>query len=146
MTYLLGEEMPEYSSWQQYFDYTVVGAAKPGFWMSDDPFTHLNTEGHPQERDTHKLEKGAVYLGNVDTFEKGIGYFGDKSSTLAIISTEIFSDRNERRNGERLSGRELETEMQQSDHHQEDLEQLHRLRQKRRTLDDLATCNEKHWA
>ena len=141
MTYLLGEEMPEYSTWQQYFDYTVVGAAKPGFWMSDDPFTHLNAEGYPQERDTQKLEKGAVYLGgNVDTFEKGIGYFGDQ---ILYVGDHIYGDilrsKREAKWRTALVVEELETEMKQSQNHRDELEQLYHLRLRRRSLDDL--CN-----
>ena len=141
MTYLLGDEMPEYSAWQQYFDYMVVGAAKPGFWISDEPFTHLNEEGHPQERDVQKLEKGVVYLGgNVDTFEKGIGYFGDQ---ILYVGDHIYGDilrsKREAKWRTALVIEELETEMLQSQSHREDLERLHSLRQQRRSLDDL--CN-----
>ena len=110
--------------------------------MSDDPFTHLNTEGHPQERDTHKLEKGAVYLGgNVDTLRKVSAILVTKFSTLAITSTEIFPDRNEAKWRTALVVEELETEMQQSDHHQKTWNNCIGCG-KKTDVDDLATCNE----
>lgn len=141
MTYLLGDEMPEYSSWQQYFDYSVVGAAKPGFWMSDEPFARLHEDGHPEERDVKKFEKGAVYLGgNVDTFEHGIGYFGDQ---ILYVGDHIYGDilrsKREAKWRTALVIEELETELRQTKEHHDALENLLRLSQERRDLDDL--CN-----
>ena len=33
MSYMLDDEHPDYKSWRDYFDYIIVSAKKPGFWL-----------------------------------------------------------------------------------------------------------------
>lgn len=70
MKFLLDGALPFYKSWRNYFDYIVVRAKKPGFFIDSNPFIELDAQGeHLGEATT--LERGRVYEGgNVRDFER----------------------------------------------------------------------------
>ena len=89
MSYLLDGEMPFYRTWQDYFDLTLVKAAKPRFFNKDEPFIELDTDGNPVG-EAKSLKRGLIYeAGNNRTFEEQIGVTGNG---ILYVGDHVYSD------------------------------------------------------
>jgi 5'-nucleotidase len=89
MSYLLDGVLPEYPSWDRYFDYIVVGAAKPGFFSENRPFMELDDAGN-DVGPTRDLERGRIYQGgNLLDLERSAGISGDR---VLYVGDHIYGD------------------------------------------------------
>lgn len=89
MRHLLDGVLPEYPSWRSYFDYVVVGAAKPAFFQSRHPFLELDEHG-AVVREGESIERGKVYQGgNLVDFERMVGVGGDR---VLYVGDHIYGD------------------------------------------------------
>jgi hypothetical protein len=88
MSYLLGDSMPEYPSWQHYFDLICCSAQKPLWFKDGRPF--LQRDGDALRPVTGGLERGAIYeAGNLRDFERLAGLRG---STVLYVGDHIYGD------------------------------------------------------
>jgi HAD superfamily 5'-nucleotidase-like hydrolase len=88
MSYLLGDAMPEYPSWQHYFDVVVCSAKKPFFFREGSPLMVRDDASVRPAR--APLERGAVYEGgNLREFER-LG--GLRGSTVLYVGDHIYGD------------------------------------------------------
>jgi len=89
MRHLLDGVLPEYPSWRNYFDFVVVGAAKPSFFEGNHPFLELDAEGNVVGM-AKTLERGKVYQGgNLLDFERMTGFGGDR---VLYVGDHIYGD------------------------------------------------------
>ncbi|MBC7544798.1 MAG: HAD-IG family 5'-nucleotidase [Candidatus Sericytochromatia bacterium] len=91
MTYLLHDELATYPQWQDYFDVIMVGARKPGYFLTDSPFWVCDPVTEELTAfDGERFEPGVVYQhGNIKVFEQLIGHRGDQ---ILYIGDHIFGD------------------------------------------------------
>jgi FMN phosphatase YigB (HAD superfamily) len=70
MNHLLGDALPEYESWRQYFDVIIAGAHKPDFFKEGRPFYRVDDETfEPGEEIKDGFERGVLYQhGNLKDF------------------------------------------------------------------------------
>ena len=47
MRFLFNDVLPEYPSWELYFDVIITGAQKPAFFKEQKPFLRLDPGGIP---------------------------------------------------------------------------------------------------
>ncbi len=88
MDYLLGDALPEYPSWQNYFDLVVTASAKPSFFLEGDEFLEVQKDG--STKPATKLERGAIYMnGNIHDFEEHLGVKGDQ---ILYVGDHIYGD------------------------------------------------------
>ena len=142
MSYILDDVLPEYPSWQNYFDLVIVGSGKPGFFtQQEEPITQLDNDFRPILRGVKKIEKGCLYQGgNAKALEKLLRCTGEE---ILYVGDHIYGDilRSKRNAFWRtaLVVEELEEELALSIQTKDALEQLYHLEARRRELDDL--CN-----
>ncbi len=139
MSHLLDGDLPEYPNWERYFEIVIVGARKPGFFISNDPFVELDEGGEPVAADVDKFEKGKIYQGgNLRDFERLTGIGGEQ---VLYVGDHIFGDilRSKKASLWRtaLVVEELEDEIRHTLAHREDFSRLIELENERRRLDDL---------
>jgi HAD superfamily 5'-nucleotidase-like hydrolase len=91
MTYLLHGELASYPHWMGYFDVSIVGARKPGWFMTDSPFWEVDPKSEALSPfNGEAFDRNTVYQhGNSKTFEQLIGYKGDQ---ILYIGDHIFGD------------------------------------------------------
>jgi HAD superfamily 5'-nucleotidase-like hydrolase len=91
MTYLLHGELESYPHWMGYFDAVIVGARKPGWFMTDSPFWEVDPMTEALSPFTGEaFDRNTVYQhGNSKAFEQLIGYKGDQ---ILYIGDHIFGD------------------------------------------------------
>ncbi|HEX2732737.1 MAG TPA: HAD-IG family 5'-nucleotidase [Polyangiaceae bacterium] len=88
MEYLLGESMPEYRSWELFFNVIIVAARKPLWFRGEEPF-HYYHEGKPQPG-VNDLERGVIYGGgNLKEFERLLGIRGAR---VLYVGDHIYGD------------------------------------------------------
>ena len=88
MTYLVGDAMPEYPSWQNYFDVIVTASAKPRFFTEQAAFQEVLPGG--ETRNATAFERGKVYMGgNILEFEALAGFGGD---AILYVGDHIYGD------------------------------------------------------
>lgn len=88
MTYLLGDSMPEYRSWELFFNIIIVSARKPLWFKGEEPFFALEN-GVPVPG-VKELERGTVYSGgNLKDFERMTGIRG---SRVLYVGDHIYGD------------------------------------------------------
>lgn len=63
MKYLLGDDLPSYPDWTAYFDWSVVGAKKPGFFSEARPFQELERSGAHVGSPRKDVQRGKLYEG-----------------------------------------------------------------------------------
>jgi HAD superfamily 5'-nucleotidase-like hydrolase len=83
---LLDDLLPGYRSWRQFFDVVVTAAAKPAFFVGDQPFIDVEDPKRP----VVELRRGRVYQGgNRQTFEElvGVGGYG-----VLYVGDHIYGD------------------------------------------------------
>jgi 5'-nucleotidase len=88
MTFLLGSAMPEYPSWQHYFDVVIVSAQKPGWFQDGQPLAER--EGETLRPAKGPLERFRVYEGgNLREFERLLNL---RSSSVLYVGDHIYGD------------------------------------------------------
>lgn len=88
MGYLLGDSLPEYPSWRNYFDVIVTAASKPRFFTEENPFLELLEDGTAPKATS--FERGHIYTGgNIAEFERLIGAGGDR---VLYVGDHIYGD------------------------------------------------------
>lgn len=89
MSYLLDGAMPEYATWESYFDYVLVGTQKPGFFELNEPFLQLDENG-TVVAETRKILRGRRYQGgNLRDLEASVGISGDR---VLYVGDHIYGD------------------------------------------------------
>jgi len=89
MTYLLGDQ-PSYGHWSSYFDWIVVGAAKPAFFSEGAPFQELDLSGTPVGPRRLDVQRGKVYHGgNQISLQASFGCFADE---VLYVGDHIYGD------------------------------------------------------
>ncbi|MBC7792724.1 MAG: HAD-IG family 5'-nucleotidase, partial [Clostridia bacterium] len=147
MRFLLDGELPEYAHWTSYFEWIVVGARKPGFFMGNEPFIALEN-GRPTGKTVATLERGKIYeAGNLKDFERMSGIAGEQ---VLYVGDHIYGDilRSKKSSLWRtaLVVEELEDEIRYSIEHAEELARLADLELERRNLDELTSLQRQHLA
>lgn len=137
MSHLLDGVLPEYPRWQGYFDYVIVGAAKPGFFGESAPFIELAPDGRPLG-ETRRIERGRIYQGgNLLELEKSAGISGEN---VLYVGDHIYGDilRSRKVSLWRtcLIVEELDDEIAYAQRRAEDLRRLERLEARLAQLDD----------
>jgi HAD superfamily 5'-nucleotidase-like hydrolase len=88
MRYLLGDAMPEYPSWQQYFDVAICAAMKPLWFQNGRPL--MERDGDTLRTVKPPLERGRLYEGgNLRDFERLAGLRG---SSVLYVGDHIYGD------------------------------------------------------
>jgi HAD superfamily 5'-nucleotidase-like hydrolase len=88
MTYLIGSAMPEYPSWQHYFDVAIVSAQKPLWFKEGRPL--MERDGEVLRNVRGNLERGRIYEGgNLREFERLTGITG---SSVLYVGDHIYGD------------------------------------------------------
>lgn len=89
MSFLLDGLLPEYPRWEKYFDYVIVGAAKPGFFSESAPFRELDAAGNVVA-EGRSIERGRVYEGgNLADLERSAGIAGER---VLYVGDHIYGD------------------------------------------------------
>jgi len=140
MRFLLDGQLPEYTSWRQYFDVVIVGAAKPGFFSHRAPFMELDvSQETPREvGEATRLERGRIYRGgNRAAFEEGTDLRGDR---VLYVGDHIYGDilRSKKTSLWRtcMIVEELESELDYAESRAEDINRLAALEALRTRLDE----------
>jgi 5'-nucleotidase len=90
MRYLLGDALPSYPDWTTYFDWMVVGSAKPGFFTETTPFQELDRAGVPIGPKKHQVQRGKIYHGgNQLGLQASLGVFPDE---VLYVGDHIYGD------------------------------------------------------
>jgi len=92
MSYLVNGENPDYASWRDYFEFTIVSASKPKFFAQGSTFRSIDIKtGHPETGEVKKFEKHAVYQGgSVDRFYELVGI--EHGNTVLYVGDSINTD------------------------------------------------------
>jgi HAD superfamily 5'-nucleotidase-like hydrolase len=137
MGYVLDGVLHEYSSWRNYFDVVVTGAAKPAFFSERRPFVELGPDGAPLG-EAHALERGRIYEGgSLAGLERMVGIGGDR---VLYVGDHIYGDilRSKKSSLWRtcLVVQELEAEIAWLERCQPEMEELARLEELRARVGD----------
>ncbi|QED30182.1 HAD-IG family 5'-nucleotidase [Microvenator marinus] len=90
MRHLLDGVLPEYPTWQSYFDVIITGAHKPSFFTDQAPFLITDTRGTVHGEEKQRFEKGVIYQGgNLQDFERLFGYGGER---VVYVGDHIYGD------------------------------------------------------
>ncbi len=90
MTYLVGDALPEYPSWRNYFDVIITAAGKPRFFTEDAALLEVGEDGATTAHVATQLERGRVYSGgNIVEFERLFETGGDR---ILYVGDHIYGD------------------------------------------------------
>lgn len=91
MTHLLNGRLAEYPTWQNYFDFIIVGASKPAFFTEDRPFLEVNKKtGEVSTERAERFERQHVYQGGcIADFDKFVHAHGDE---ILYVGDHIYGD------------------------------------------------------
>ncbi|RMG94294.1 MAG: hypothetical protein D6705_16625 [Deltaproteobacteria bacterium] len=90
MTYLLGDAMTAYGSWQAYFDWIVVGARKPTFFREPAAFVELDGTGEPSGSEVAVPQRGRIYQGGgQEGLQRALGVHPDE---VLYVGDHIYGD------------------------------------------------------
>ncbi|MEE2901153.1 MAG: HAD-IG family 5'-nucleotidase [Myxococcota bacterium] len=92
MSHLLDGKLSEYPVWQNYFDFTIVGASKPAFFNEDRKFLALDkTTGDVVENvEITALDRQFIFQGgSVSEFERFIDVPGEE---ILYVGDHIYGD------------------------------------------------------
>ena len=88
MQHVLGDQLPEYPSWRNYFDFIVTAAGKPGFFTESHPFEEVRADGTLAP--AKSFERGKIYAGgNIVELERRLGASGDE---ILYVGDHIYGD------------------------------------------------------
>ncbi len=133
MRYLVDGGLPEYRSWQSYFDVVIAEARKPKFFSNGDPFEEVGGDAKVEE-----LERGSVYRGgNLADFMRMLGVRGDR---VLYVGDHIFGDvlRAKKESAWRtlMIIQEMTEELDAMERYVDEIDRLHRLETRRYDLLD----------
>jgi HAD superfamily 5'-nucleotidase-like hydrolase len=136
MTFLLGSAMPEYPSWQHFFDVVIVSAQKPGWFQEGRPLSER--DGETVRPAKGPLERFKVYEGgNLREFERLLHL---KSSSVLYVGDHIYGDilRSKKESSWRTAMiiQELDAEIAAHEVCRGDLARLRALDEEREKLED----------
>lgn len=137
MGFLLDGALPEYPTWDRYFDYMLVGTQKPGFFAERAPFLELDENGEVL-RETRTVERGRRYQGgNLKDLEESVGIGGDR---VLYVGDHIYGDilRSKKHSTWRtcMVVEELEDEIGHIQRHDSEFRRIRELDVLREQLDD----------
>ena len=138
MGHLLDGQRKAYPSWRNYFDWVIVGAAKPGFFNAREPFRLVDTAtGVAGDEPVTKLSREKVYQGgNSAEFENLTKVRGDR---VLYIGDHIYGDMIRLRKAHSwrtaMVVQELDAENRTSERLEEQIRDLELLDRRRRNLD-----------
>ena len=91
MTYLLDGALPEYKSWKQYFDVSIAGGTKPGFFTGDTPFYTIDEQTYEiSGEEHHAFQRNTLYLhGNLEKFTELTGI---SPARVLYVGDHIYGD------------------------------------------------------
>ena len=91
MSYLLDGRLKEYPSWQNYFDFAIVGASKPAFFGEDRSFLEVDREtGEVSVEPAETFERQRVYQGgSLASFQRIIKARGEE---IIYVGDHIYGD------------------------------------------------------
>lgn len=136
--YVLDNSYEGFANWKDYFEYMIVGAGKPGFFIGSQPFLEVVEEPNLLKLHSGPLHPKRVYYGgNAQLFEEVTGYSGDE---ILYVGDHIYVDII--RTKDTLNWRtmliieELEQEIPKLEELTEDLEKIFEKLQEKETLDE----------
>jgi len=90
LEYVLGGQLSTYESWHSYFDWIIVGAAKPSFFTGTRPFQELDAGGAPIGEPVAEPRRGRIYLGgNQAGLQRALAVAGDE---VLYVGDHIYGD------------------------------------------------------
>ncbi len=90
LNYLFDHAHEGFAKWNDYFEYVLVGTAKPGFFVGSQPFFEVIEHSDLIRPHTGPLHhKGIYFGGNARLFEKLTGYRGDE---ILYVGDHIYTD------------------------------------------------------
>ena len=90
MRFLFSGALPSYESWQAYFDWVVVGSAKPHFFADGAPFQELDRDGNPIGPRRQDVQRGKLYDGgNQIGLQRSLDCHGDE---VLYVGDHIYGD------------------------------------------------------
>jgi 5'-nucleotidase len=90
LRYLLGGGSPSYADWTTYFDWIVVGSAKPGFFVDGRPFQELDRKGAALGSLRQEVQRGKIYqAGNQQVLQSSFGVHPDE---VLYVGDHIYGD------------------------------------------------------
>ena len=138
MTYAFNRFLPPGKTWRDLFQIIIVGARKPYFFTTDQPFFEIVNEEGLLKPHSGELEKGKAYLGGAArALEKNLGLSGDE---ILYIGDHMFGDVHVTKNVSRwrtaLILRELEDEIQAVEEFKSSQQRLMSLMKKKQQLEE----------
>jgi len=138
MTYAFDRFLPAGITWRDLFQVIIVGARKPYFFTTDQPFFEIVNEEGLLKTHFGRLEKGKAYLGGTArALEKNLKLSGDE---ILYVGDHMFGDVHVTKNVSRwrtaLILRELEDEIQAIEDFKSRRQQLIVLMEKKQHLED----------
>ena len=104
MSYTFDRFLPSGMTWRNLFDLIIVGARKPLFFSTTQPFFEVVNEEGCLKPTTGKLQRGTVYLGgSARQVEKALGISGDE---VLYVGDHMFGDVHVTKNVENCSDSE----------------------------------------
>ncbi len=146
MKFMLDGELPEYASWQSYFELIVVGSRKPAFFTERQPFFAVGAGGRVRDKPAEQLERGTAYQGgNLASLEASLGVSGEE---VLYVGDHIFGDilRSKKASLWRtaLIVEEIEDEILRFERGRDDVARLEELEVRRRDLDERANLQRQY--
>jgi 5'-nucleotidase len=90
MGYVLGGQLAAYGHWRDYFDWIVVGARKPEFFIGNQPFQELDLADRPLGKPVAEPKRGRIYLGgNQQGLQAALGVHSDE---VLYVGDHIYGD------------------------------------------------------
>ena len=90
MSYLLDGAYAGYTSWKDYFDFTISSARKPMFFSGDAPFVEIGSDLQPIEGPVTSLKGDRIYTGgHLEALTRMTGMRGDE---VLYVGDHIYGD------------------------------------------------------
>lgn len=90
MSFVLDNAHEGFPSWRDYMDWSIVSAAKPGFFVGTQPFLEVIENLNLTKAHSGTLEKGLIYCGgNAQLFENLTQFKGDE---ILYVGDHIYGD------------------------------------------------------
>lgn len=138
MSYLFDGAYEGFSHWTDFFEYVLVGTAKPGFFTGSQPFFEVVQHSDLMRAHTGPLRHRGIYFGgNAHLFEKLTGFAGDEILYVGDhIYTDIIRSKHLLNWRTMLVIAELETELPLLDQLQDEMQSIHKKLQEKEQLDE----------